>query len=245
MIACEKKKKTKQFIEKCNCKHHSYCNEWMSRTYIYRFNGGFCLFIFLFPQQTTNEVSVWLIINLCSVLYSFVSMVFIYVLFVLHDTTLDRKDVFLIELVVGIINCEYFRTKHRPIRLKSLNCFVPIFQLSTFTCGIKCTYFRANSIWMDELHSKESYEVVPLPFKPGIFDRKICIRRQKWRPQFLCQTNYINALNEKNGPFRHQSTWLQFSLQWLHFSSIEAKRTPHTNIFHNRIIYFIHFFFCT
>lgn len=184
----KKKKKTKQFIENCNCKHHSYRNEWIRRI-ICRFDR--VVVYFLIPQQTTNEVSVWLIINLCSVLYSFVSMVFIYILFVEHDTTLDRKDVFVIELVLGIINGRW------PSEQRILTNFAQLFlfsisQLHTFTCGIKCTCFRDNSIWMDELHSKVLYKVVPWPFKVKRKYRHERLQfniRREMTPQFLCQTN--------------------------------------------------------
>lgn len=144
----------------------------------------YILFIFSFRQQTTNEVSVWLIINLCSVLYSFVSMVFIYILFMEHDTTLDRKDVLLIESVLCIINGWYFWSKHRR---NSHYGFVSILQLHTFTCGIKYTSFRANSIWMDERRSKVYYKVAPLPFKRENPLRKIA-PDHKMTTRFLCQT---------------------------------------------------------
>lgn len=131
--------------------------------YIHQFDR--MVVYFLIPQQTTNEVSVWLIINLCSVLYSFVSMVFIYILFVEHDTTLDRKDVFFIELALGILNGRWPNKQGTILSKFAQLLLFSISQLHTFTCGIKCTYFRASSIWMDELHSKVLYKVVPLPFK--------------------------------------------------------------------------------
>lgn len=130
------------------------------------------MFICFGPQQTTNEISVWLVINLCSVLYWFLSMAFIYILFMGHDTTYDATDVLLIELVIGLINGAYqWSDFNRRIIVDLFSDFAHVvfsfelFQLHSSTCGIKFTYSRANCIWTDEHHSKRLYRMVPKPFK--------------------------------------------------------------------------------
>lgn len=57
-------------------------------------------------QQTTKEVSVWLIINLCAILYIFANMVFLYVLLVGHDTFIDKNTVLWIEATIFMWNGE-------------------------------------------------------------------------------------------------------------------------------------------
>lgn len=57
-------------------------------------------------QQTTKEVSVWLIINLCAILYIFANMVFLYVLLVGHETLIHKNTVLWIEVTIFMWNGE-------------------------------------------------------------------------------------------------------------------------------------------
>ncbi|XP_031631211.1 uncharacterized protein LOC116345718 [Contarinia nasturtii] len=52
-----------------------------------------CLLIFGAIKQTTREVSVWLAINLCTIIYLFITLVFIYDLLAVHKSNMDHQEV--------------------------------------------------------------------------------------------------------------------------------------------------------
>lgn len=64
----------------------------------------FCFVYFQWIQQTTREVSVWLSINLCVIIYVFMIIVFLIDLLVLHETNIQQTYVFVLEGSLVIIN---------------------------------------------------------------------------------------------------------------------------------------------
>lgn len=62
-----------------------------------------CISVSIF-QQITREVSVWLAINLCTIIYVFIIMVFIYDLLVGHETTVQFYHTLILEAFLFIVN---------------------------------------------------------------------------------------------------------------------------------------------
>lgn len=58
----------------------------------------------LSPQQTTREVSVWLAINLCTIIYVFIITVFIYDMLVVHESYIEFSNVLILEGFLFITN---------------------------------------------------------------------------------------------------------------------------------------------
>lgn len=62
----------------------------------------FCLFPDSVLQESQREVSVWLAINLCTIIYVFLIVVFVYDLLVDHETYMAFSNVCILELVLFI-----------------------------------------------------------------------------------------------------------------------------------------------
>lgn len=63
-----------------------------------------CLYAFLPVQQTTKEISVWLTVNLCTILYICITMVFMYTLLVAHESIFDHDTVLFFESLLLAVN---------------------------------------------------------------------------------------------------------------------------------------------
>ncbi|XP_055312235.1 uncharacterized protein LOC129574357 [Sitodiplosis mosellana] len=66
-----------------------------------------CLLIYGASKQTTREVAVWLAINLCTIIYVFIIMVFIYDLLANHDSIVEHRDILSFEAFLFIVNAFY------------------------------------------------------------------------------------------------------------------------------------------
>lgn len=64
----------------------------------------FSIYYILYKQRTTREVSVWLTINLCNIIYTFISIVFLHILLIEHETTLQSSTAYTIEGSIFVIN---------------------------------------------------------------------------------------------------------------------------------------------